>query len=317
MEGAFNDSAVLCYGGDKSHLYSVHRHGRQGQPAGLAASQLGAAASCFSLGNGPATLLWAPEASGSAALEALVAGPASAFHLNYNTRVRRAASPTRREAPADVCAEHRGTDYVCCDLEHVDNVTSPAACCSLCKAHKGCTAWKIDAASGSGTCYLKQGPLHNPVKVAASVVVGYSTPPAPVPSGGEFVWNFGVAGDVVSVPAGFEQSTLLVHSPRGPNDAWDAWGASMRRAHNTVKRADEDVFLAALTMWTDNGAATLGPAWGAAPGTQPPAYTKLGPNVSFNNWNWSMVSEGVLSKVASSVKETGIAPRGTQVRRAS
>ena len=98
-------------------------------------------------------------------------------------------------------------------------------------------------------------------------------------------------GDVLSVPAGFKQSTLLVHSADGPNDAWDEWGSSMRAAHGTKKAADEDVFLAALTLWTDNGAATLGAAWRADPETVPPPVAPgpvgpdahdLGPDVSYD-----------------------------------
>ena len=108
-----------------------------------------------------------------------------------------------------------------------------------------------------------------------------------------------MSGDVLSVPPGFEQSTLLVHSPHGATAAWDRWGVTLRRAYNTTKRTDEDVFLAALTLWTDNGAATLGPAWHSTPGTVPPpfAHTRAPGGVlppsgaaSYMNWNWSMAS---------------------------
>ena len=40
--------------------------------------------------------------------------------------------------------------------------------------------------------------------------------------------------------------------------------------YDTHKLADEDIFLAALTLFTDNGAATLGAGWNARPGTIPP-----------------------------------------------
>ena len=82
----------------------------------------------------------------------------------------------------------------------------------------------------------------------------------------------------------------------------------------------KDIFLAALTMWTDNGAATLGAAWNSATGTVPPAFTHteapggvVPPNVSYMNWNWSMVDTEVYGKVADSIKATGVAPRGTQL----
>ena len=75
----------------------------------------------------------------------------------------------------------------------------------------------------------------------------------------------------------------------------------------------EDIFLTALSIWTDNGAATLGPAWRPKPGTTAPPYTKLGPDVGFMNWNWSMVGTDVLGAIADGVRDTGIAPRGAQL----
>ena len=192
-------------------------------------------------------------------------------------------------APSDLCAPHAGTDYVCCDLKQV-NVSTPAECCAACKAEPACTAWKTQRQGG--TCFLKQGALSNPVKVGSGVVMGFKHTPAIKPaSKSAGAWGFGVSGDVLSVPAGFKQSTLLVHSGDGPNDAWDEWGSSMRAAHGTKKAADEDVFLAALTLWTDNGAATLGAAWKADPETVPPPVAPgpvgpdahdLGPDVSYD-----------------------------------
>lgn len=83
VEGAFNSSAFLCYGGDKSHLYSAHSF--SGGGGGI--SGKGNIESCFHLGNGPATQLW-PAAmdtvDGGGGMQALVAGPASSFHLNYH-----------------------------------------------------------------------------------------------------------------------------------------------------------------------------------------------------------------------------------------
>jgi len=95
---------------------------------------------------------------------------------------------------------------------------------------------------------------------------------------------------------------VAVYSKQGPTRAWDVWGGSIRSAYKTVKRADEDVFLAALTLWTDNGAATLGAAWGvhdpevvAPPFTHTEAPGGVVPAngvTSYMNWNWSMVDTG-------------------------
>ena len=179
----------------------------------------------------------------------------------------------------DLCTTHSGTDYVCCDLKRV-NVSSPAECCTACKeTGPSCTGWKTNR--DGGECYLKTGTLYNPVKVGSDVVVGYSSTPKSKPNRDDrSLWTFGVSGDVVHVPPGFKQSTLFVHSQSGANDAWDEWGATLRAAYNTTKAADEDIFLTALTMWTDNGAATLGPAWKAKQGTIPPAVAPgpVGPN---------------------------------------
>ena len=169
LEGAFNSSAVLCYAGDKAHLNT--RHARSAGGPGLA----GAPAGCFALGNGPATMLWPsspssqlsssvrrllkdpcyrsikvipsqkvdrsvnpppPDAQGG--MQALVAGPASAFHLNYNTMAG-ASGPSAPAAQAKLWhSEVRGDVALClspnCDrtqktsgytLVHKD---PPAAC---------------------------------------------------------------------------------------------------------------------------------------------------------------------------------------------
>ena len=110
----------------------------------------------------------------------------------------------------------------------------PAGCCAACKSNPSCTAWKINTGDPNAICHLKKGPLTNPVQVGKDVVVGYTRAPAPPPTKGASVWSFGVSGDVLSVPAGFEQSTMLVHSPLGANAAWDSWGGIIRKAYNTV-----------------------------------------------------------------------------------
>lgn len=158
---------------------------------------------------------------------------------------------------------------------------------------------------------------------AADGVVGYvdkplapkpSPPPGPPPRPVKKVWGFGVSGQIGSLPAGFEQESMMVHTAEGPTAAWDNWGAKIRTAYNTRKKADEDIFLAAMTLWTDNGAATLGPAWAKLdPTVKPPPYTKLGDGVAFMDWNWTMVSTEVLGTVADNVRSLGVAPRGTQL----
>jgi len=114
--------------------------------------------------------------------------------------------------PSPICEPHTGTDYVCCGLKSVLNVTTAAACCAACKAEPQCTAWKVNPSDPSNTCFLKQGKLTTPVH-CSSCVVGYTEPP---PSGPDpekkpasKTWSFGVWGDVQSVPSGFKQSTLM------------------------------------------------------------------------------------------------------------
>jgi hypothetical protein len=81
---------------------------------------------------------------------------------------------------ADLCAPHAGTDYVCCDIGNTKGVASPAACCDLCNATAGCTAWKFDTNDPAKTCYLKAGALTSPVS-CPSCVVGFQAPPPPPP----------------------------------------------------------------------------------------------------------------------------------------
>ena len=325
-------SGFLCYGADKAHMFSVHAKAAGG--LGGANAFAGQKQSCFTLGGGPAALFWGPGAGEKGArrsnprsnLRALVVGPASAFHLNYHTRLAAPAAPTVEKAGrsgrtsgagvglgANICTPTRGTDYVCCDMMHVVNITTPAACCAQCQSQPGCTAWKLNTKDPTHTCFLKSGKLTNPV-ACPDCVVGQSAGGGGG-GGGDKVWSFGVSGDVMSVPAGFSQSTMLVYSDEGLNAAWDGWGGAIRKAYDTDKKADEDVFLSALSIWTDNGAATLGAGWSniGNPAATPPPYTKLGDDVGYMNWNWSMVSTEVLGNVADGVRATGIAPRGAQL----
>ena len=88
---------------------------------------------------------------------------------------------------------------------------------------------------------LTYGPLDNFMSVVGSVGSGVE-------------WATGVGGEVDSLPAGFELSTLLHLSPTGITDSVLGWGATLRRYHNTSRNVDDDVGLTRLGYWTDNGA---------------------------------------------------------------
>eukprot|EP00038_Savillea_parva_P030019 m.74990 g.74990 ORF g.74990 m.74990 type:complete len:1118 (+) comp8955_c0_seq1:34-3387(+) len=145
-------------------------------------------------------------------------------------------------------------------------------------------------------------------------VLGYldpppTGPPPPVPGN---VWSFGVSGEVQAVPFGFTQRSVFVYAQDGMNAAVDAFGATLRSGYKTAKKEDEDPFLATLSLWTDNGAATLGAGWHTtSPATPPP--TPPGSSGSYLNINWSMVDTTHMGEVADSVRATGVAPRGSQL----
>ena len=102
IEGAFASAALLCYGGDKSHLYSL--------PSLAASSKQ---RSCFALGNGPATLLWPGNAAPSKFMSAMVGGPASSFHLNYHTVANPRAQPQELEQAELFYNAKRGDVTLC------------------------------------------------------------------------------------------------------------------------------------------------------------------------------------------------------------
>ena len=82
-------------------------------------------------------------------------------------------------ATADICTEHTGIDYVCCDLTH-QTVSDPGACCDLCKSSSDCTFWKFDTNDPNKYCYLKSGIPSNPTD-CSSCIVGFQDPPPPPP----------------------------------------------------------------------------------------------------------------------------------------
>ena len=383
-------AGILCYGGDKAHVYS-----RGAADGGIASAiqKDGISASCFGLGGGPATALWpGSRSSGGTGLSALVQGPASAFHLAMHRVYVEGKTPPPAPGPAgDVPAavyfnEKRGDALLClsenCARVQVasgytklfdegygpapggqpmyvtplffswsaaasDNwVTASAAQPGSTYANFGNSdgaAWK-DGGNGRSAllAYAKDeggGNAHhfaaatNASKawalangyVATGEILGYldapvPTPPptpAPPPTPSPVLWGFGLGGEVASLPAGFAQETLLTHSDRGVSAAWDAWGSALRRAHNTTKLADADPFVAALTIFTDNGAATLGAGWAPAdpnPALQP-AYDNLGDSVGFGKHNWSMVGTDVLSSVAAEARGKAVPGRGLQLDR--
>mgnify|MGYP001317278780 CR=1 FL=1 len=127
-------------------------------------------------------------------------------------------------------------------------------------------------------------------------VLGYIAPPGPVTTTAQI--SMGVSGEVLSVPTGFAQRNMAYFSQNGFNAATDGFGALVRRAYQARKNTDQDIFLKALTMWTDNGAATLGVGWHSS--DPPPPYHGPG---GFNALNWSQVSTPVLGRVADQVTE--------------
>jgi hypothetical protein len=125
VEGALNTSAFLCYGGDKAHLYSTHAF--SGGGGGIAGNQQHGG-TCFSLGNGPATLLWpasqlpvAAERSPVPTTQALVAGPASSFHLNYH-RLIDGTAPAAQVAQAKLWYNAGREDVTLCMSTSCDTV---------------------------------------------------------------------------------------------------------------------------------------------------------------------------------------------------
>lgn len=59
----------------------------------------------------------------------------------------------------------------------------------------------------------------------------------------------------------FKRHPEVICDSTGVTAAMDGYGAKLRKAHMTKKNDLEDPFLQALSLWTDNGAATLGLAW--------------------------------------------------------
>ena len=383
-DGGLSSAGILCYGGDKAHVFS-----RAAADGGISS----APASCFMLGGGPATALWPASASssgGGTGLSALVQGPASAFHLALHRVYNEGTTPPPAPGPAgDVPAtvyfnKQRGDATLClsdtCAQAQVasgytklfdegygpapggqpmyvaplffswsaaaqDNwVTASAARPGPGYANFGNgdgAAWKEGGVARSALlAYAKDeggGNAHHFAGatnasqawalangyVATGEVLGYlddpvPTPPptpAPPPTPNPVLWGFGLGGEVASLPARFAQETLLTHSDRGVSAAWDAWGSALRRAHNTTKLADADPFVAALSLFTDNGAATLGAGWGPTdhdPALQP-VYDNLGDAVGFGAHNWSMVGTDVLASVAAEARDKLVPGRGLQL----
>lgn len=140
-------------------------------------------------------------------------------------------------------------------------------------------------------------------------VLGYVDPPGSASS--NMALSVGLTSEVASVPSSFRQQALFYFSPQGINAAYEGWGATLRRAYNTTKKLDEDIFLTALSLWTDNGAATLGVAWrNQAPHPQPPAWSGPG---AFNTLNYSQVDTATLAKIASEFRQAKVPARSMQL----
>ena len=132
IEGAFASAAFLCYGGDKSHLFSL--------PSLKMSSKQ---PSCFALGNGPATLLWPESAAQTTFMSALVAGPASSFHLNYHTIINPRSPPPQFEQAVLFYNAKRGDATLC--LSEGCKRTQVASGYKVLSANEGSTKAKCDA----------------------------------------------------------------------------------------------------------------------------------------------------------------------------
>jgi hypothetical protein len=122
------------------------------------------------------------------------------------------------------------------------------------------------------------------------------------------VWTHGVSGEIASVPAGWEQRTMMYYSGQGINPAVDGWGTTLRQVHKTSKNDAEDLFLQTVSYWTDNGAAGNGVAWktsAAPPKASHGEYLQL---------NYTMVDEEHLGAMMESIASSGgVRPRAAQI----
>ena len=132
IEGAFASAAFLCYGGDKSHLYSL--------PSLEMSSKQ---SSCFALGNGPATLLWPKNAASTNFMPTLVAGPASSFHLNYHRVINPGSPPPKFEQAVLFYNAKRGDATLC--LSETCKRTQIASGYEVLSANEGSSKAKCDA----------------------------------------------------------------------------------------------------------------------------------------------------------------------------
>jgi hypothetical protein len=67
--------------------------------------------------------------------------------------------------------------------------------------------------------------------------------------------SFGPGGEIINLPAGFKQETVLVASNAGVTSAMLAWGTLAREVHSPQEPKIADTALTSLGYWTDNGAA--------------------------------------------------------------
>ena len=132
-----------------------------------------------------------------------------------------------------------------------------------------------------------------------------------VVSGGGAVWTFGLSGDLWQVPRETRQRAAFYAVPGGPTTAWDEWGAMLRsQAGAPLHKTSSDVFVSALSAFTDNGAATYLPSW---PSTQQPPVVPTGAFGAYGPWNWSRVNDRILTSILRQMRATGVYPRGLQL----
>lgn len=85
-----------------------------------------------------------------------------------------------------------------------------------------------------------------------SAVAGENCSLNDMPTPRSLTWTHGLSGEISEVPAGFVGRTMLYYSGAGINPAVDGWGTTLRNAYAARKRDAEDIFLQAVSMWTDN-----------------------------------------------------------------
>jgi hypothetical protein len=186
----------------------------------------------------------------------------------------------------------------------------PGQCTTL-SGGMAVTAWatKTSPSGVAGAVWTAANQFH--LNFHQVVAAGAGASAQPEPGGGAAtskVWVHGVSGEISSVPAGWEQRTMMYYSGQGINPAVDGWGTTLRQVHKTTKNDAEDLFLQTVSYWTDNGAAANGVAWktsAAPPKASHGQYLQL---------NYTSVDEAHLGAMIDSIASSGgVRPRAAQI----